>query len=271
MSQQSSLFLRLPQELRDEIYKYALLDQRKIALTEKESKIVLQNYGNITTCIERPKASLFPGDPFSKKEPYLRATTSLSQVSRQIRAEFSQFLRTADVDVVARIHGFDFGHAIYYFRSLPPDRLQSFCVKEDGTAKCILKLELAAPDNSYWHANLAKWIQFVECWVGLEGELRTSQKTVSRLSLEDSFTCEPPEIVHKVYRFYQDHRNGAGRLELDKIFFTLLAKSEVECYAREGHRACQMERLLQTTLSRQMFRSSCSNGEDSHRETHGRI
>ena len=227
MPQGTSKFLTLPRELRDEIYYHVFQQRPEVPLSVKGSKVVLHGQDGGTTYIGRPTAFLFTNSE-KRKGPFLISTNALSEVNSQVRTEFSEFLRTVDVDVIARVRNFDFGHVIDHFNSLPRNRSESFCVQHDGTARCILTVELSGPYDARWSANLGRWISYVERWIGLEGELRTAHKTV-----EDSHTVirwvrAPPDIVNEVYVCYQNHRRGAGRLELDRIFYTLWASYGVE-------------------------------------------
>ena len=244
MPQQISLFLNLPRELRDKIYQYVFEDWPEIPYKVKGSRIVLYATQGERTYRERPTAFLKPANLTAETDHRLVCTAAFPRVNRHIRSEFSDFLRSYEVDTVARVRNFDFGHVIEHISGLSPNKLEAYHVRVDGTSTCILELELGGPYDFQWRVNLNRWIEYVEGWVGLEGELMTAHKTIPDLSTQDSFTRAPPEIVRELYACTETHALGAGRLELSKIFYTLLARCGLESFILVGDRAKTLSWLV---------------------------
>lgn len=237
MSNQTSHFLNLPLELRISIYSHTLIEhQPEIPRVVKGSTVVWHGKQGGPAYTQRPRA--FLGEKLSSNfdGPTLVCPLALSQVNRQIRTEFSDYLRTAPVDIVSRIRNFDWSHLIHLIQSLPDWRKDQFLVGEDGTAGSILYFELGGPYSPDWRTNLMRWIEFVEDWARNPGhELKSLHKTIQDLSTSDRW-CRAPsgEIVCEVYTMYQCQGKGIGRLELDKVFYTLLGRYKAEVMLRGG-------------------------------------
>jgi hypothetical protein len=75
-----------------------------------------------------------------------------------------------------------------------------------------------------------RWVDFVEEWASRSNaELKTLHKAIKDLATPNrrSFVFHG-EVGRKLYAVYQSQRRGAGRLELDKIYYTLLGKYQAE-------------------------------------------
>jgi hypothetical protein len=230
MSPQTSQFLNLPIELRNHVYSFALVNhQRKIQPKIEGSRIVIHSRRT-----ERPKAFLLLQNSSANEKPTLSCSLALSQINHQIRFELSDVLRTSTVDIVAQVRNFDFSHVIELFESLQTRRRDQFLVKDDGNARSVLYLELGGPYDADWHANVAKWIEFVEDWIPV-GELKTLHRTIQDLSTTDRW-CRAPRgtIIYDLYGMYQARKEGAGRLEMDKMFYTVLCRYKAELEMRGG-------------------------------------
>lgn len=229
MSGPESLFLNLPIELRNTVYSYALTDhQPEIPLSVKGSSVVWHGTAGINY-LERPIAFLL------HDQPKLLCPLALPQVNHQIRTEFSDFLRTAPVDIVSKVRNFDFRHVISFFESLPGWRREQSLVMEDGSVHSNLCFEFGGPYDAQWRSNLMHWIEFVDNWTDSSGhELKTLHKTIQDLSNTDRGCRAPVQIIWDVWTTHRSHRKGAGRLELDKIFYTLKARFEAELMMRGG-------------------------------------
>ena len=230
MSLETPHFLNLPIELRNHVYSIAVsTHQPDVSSKIEGSRIVIQS-----RCTERPRAFLLSQHSSTEGKPILSCPLALSQTNHQMRLELSDVLRTSAVDIVAQVRNFDFTHVIRFFESLPPWRRDHFLVQDGGNARSILYLELGGPYNADWHANIAKWIEFVEDWIP-GGELKTAHKTIQDLSTTDRW-CRAPRgtIIYDFYEMYQARKKGAGRLELDKMFYAVLCRYKVELEMRGG-------------------------------------
>jgi hypothetical protein len=237
MSRQASPFLNLPLELRISIYSHALIDhQPEIPCVVKGSTVVLRGTESVSAYTQRPKAFRVENCSSDVDGPALVCPLALSQVNRQIRSEFSDYLRTAPVDIVSRIRNFNWSHLMCFIRSLPDWRKDQFLVGKDGMADSTLYFELGGPYSPDWRTNLMCWIEFVEDWTQSPShELKTLHKTIQDLSTSDRWCRAPPgEIVCEVYTMYQCQRKRIGRLEMDKVFYTLLGRYKAEVMLRGG-------------------------------------
>ena len=240
MSPQTSHFLNLPIELRNHVHSFALSAKwSENPLTTAGSRVVV-----CSTYRERPKAFLLPHYSSAGDKPILACPSALSQINPRIRLELSDVLRTSTVDIVAQVRNFDFAHVIRFFESLPAWRRDQFLVADDGNARSILYLELGGPYDADWRANLTLWIEFVENWIAV-GELKTLHKTIQDLSTADRW-CRAPRgtIVYNLFVVYQEHKKGAGRLEMDKIFYTVLCRYKAELAMRGGSPKWQSDTSL---------------------------
>ena len=231
MSQDNSPFLNLPLELRIEIYFRALIQhQPEIPLRLKRSIVSLFQRPDGPIYTKRPEAFLITDASSNNQGPVLVCALALSQTSRQVRSEFSDFLRMAPVDIVTKVYNFDWSNTIDLIASLPKWRQDQFLVRQDGTAQSTLYLELGGPYYRNWRSNLVHWVDFVEEWAShSNAELKTLHKAIKDLASPDrrSFVFHG-EVGCKLYPVYQSQRRGAGRLELDKIYFTFLGKYRAE-------------------------------------------
>lgn len=228
MPQQTCHFLNLPRELRDRVYQFVFEDRPKIPPTVERSKVVLHRSNSARPCIERPTGFVVPAITGSNEGYRLVCEAALCRVNRQIQNEFSDFLRSNDIDVVARVCNFDFQHVIAYINSLAPNQRTAFGVRRDGTARCTLRIEIDGSFDDRWRTQLYHWIEFVEKWIGLDGELMTAHRTIYKWPAEDRYDRELSALLPKLYSCYQTHPHGPGRLELDKLFYTLLGRHEAE-------------------------------------------
>ena len=251
MSRETSPFLNLPLELRIHIYHHALIQhQPDIPLTAKKSRIKLR--GEKDAYKEKPIAFLITTTSSADLSRWqLACPLALSQANRQIRSEFSDLLRTASVDIICNIRSFDFSHVIEMLATVPMWRQDQFLVREDGTAESTLYLRLGGPYAADWRADLMQWIAFVDSLtINPTGELRTSHRTTRDVFDWDrnvgdwnrDYCATYGRIVSEIYLMYQRHRRGGGRLEFDKIFYTLLCRYNAEVMMRGGHPT--FERLL---------------------------
>ena len=239
MSKQTSDFLTLPLELRNNIDSYALIHhQPEIRLTVKGSTVVFHGRNGGLAYTQRPRAFLVENGPSDVSRPALVCPLAISQVNRQVRTEFASYLRIAPVDLVSRNRNFDWTDVTHCIQSLPDWRRDQFRVGEDGIADTILYSELGGPYGPDWRTNLMSWIEFVENWTqDPNHELKTLARTIQDLSTSDRRCRAPPgEIVREVFTMYQSRMKGAGRLELDKIFYTILGRFKAEIMMDRGTR-----------------------------------
>lgn len=210
--------LALPREIRDEIYHIIIEQRLRIPWPLKTSPPIPE----ATTYREKPTAFLSDAHTLVSSDP-------VSQVKKQMRAEFSDLLRTLNVHIVVRVKNFDFTTAIKYLNDVRRERQEVFHVREDGTSTARLKIQLVGPYDGEWKSNLKQWIDQVEKWVSLEGELVTAHRTLQQCVVTKCYCIRVPRAsLFEVYYEYQAHQRGAGRLELDKIFYTLLSRYRAE-------------------------------------------
>ena len=223
MSKDVSPFLNLPLELRIEIYSHALIQhQPKIPLRLKRSTVSFFPRANGPIYTKRPEAFLITDTSSSGHGPILVCPLAISQTNRQIRTEFSDFLRTAPVDIVTKVQNFDCSNVITFINCSPKWRQGHFLVRQDGTAHSTLYLELKGPYSPDLRSHLLCWISFVEKWAhGSNDELKAMHKVVkdSPTTGQQGSLCHG-EVGRRLGPIYQSQRKGAGRLELDKIYVT---------------------------------------------------
>ena len=232
MSGPSSTLQSLPSELRDHIYQYVLINEHTFRDWYYHRREPPQH-------IERIKAYLRPTGAKDGNFPILTSAAAFSCVSKPIRADFSDFLHSvnSDIDIVVEVHNFDFSHVIQYLQT--KGRKEAFCVREDGTIHSRLMVKLGGPFDKDWKPNLQHWIDFIESWIGLDEELATAHKTIVEPDAKDPkrkdpWSRAPTELLTGLYRYYQGHRRGAGRLELDRLFYTVYARFGVVAMMIQG-------------------------------------
>lgn len=231
MSGRPCHLLNLPRELRNEIYRHVFEQRPAVCLPiDKFDHALCQR---INPChkkgVERPIAALRENEASSLGEvPLVICNTPFSQVNRQVQAEHANFLRSVDVDVAAGVQNFDLSRVIEYLNNLSKSAVEHYHVRRDGTSRSKLKLELRGPYDRNWKANLARWIDYVERCVGLDGEFMATHKIVRPLEDQEIPSRLDPAVVLELFNEYQNHRLGAGRLELDKIFYTIFARHRAE-------------------------------------------
>ena len=241
--------LTLPLEIRNQIYGYLFSERKEVVFEDKGP--ILPSLRRRKPIFERPRAYLRAGVNGKTERPALFSTNAIARVNRQLHVEVSEFVFTADFDVVASVRNLDFDHVLSFLQALPGDRYEAFCVKYDGTASRNLILELGGPyhkkfdeagfqlpDSSSsltarnllpmtdtgWPTNLERWIRGVESLVGEHGEIATACKTISDQISQDTWSRPPADLVQELYCAHERHFRGSGRLELGKIFFTLFSR-----------------------------------------------
>ena len=218
---------RLPQEIRDEIYKYVVLETEDVHLGS-EPKIPRLRQSSSTLVQPRYQARIL--SIASRDGSKARMTTSapLCGANKQLRQEISDFLEVSGLPVVATVRNFNFVHVLDYLTTpASRPRVGRYTCKEDGTVPQRLVIELSGPYDEHWQQNLRRWIERIE---GLlpehAAELGVLHKTVPWQGRWGVRT--PPDILGPVWRMLGEWPVGAGRLELDKVFFTLHGRFQVE-------------------------------------------
>ena len=219
--------LRLPQELRDEIYKYVLVEEDEIRLAHQPNAPHI-----ITSCwLKAPRYQarlLQQTGPQDGLNARMSAAAPLCQLNKQIRLETSDFLECSKLPIVARVVNFDFGHVMQYLREpAPRPRLQRHAAREDGASPGRLMIELSGPYGGDWEKNLMAWIESIDRLLPEQSEeLAALHKTVQFAGRWTVYT--PANIVRTVGELWQRRPVGAGRRELEKVFLALFCRHEVE-------------------------------------------
>lgn len=218
--------LQLPQEIRDEIYKYILLEEEEI---QHEARAKYSRRMTPSWSVRQPRyqARIVCNRLKDGPDVQMSCPAALSEVNRQIRVEVSDFLENSKLSVVARVRNFDFDHVLRYLATPATRRtLTRHAVREDGTVPHRMVIELSGPYDDDGRANLQRWIEGVDGLMqGRSEELGVLHKTAFQGRFK---VCAPAAIVWKVGAMYEAWPLGAGRLESEKVFFALYTRWEVE-------------------------------------------
>lgn len=218
---------RLPQEIRDEIYTYIILEHEEIHLDSKPDSSGVRRS---SSTFLQPKYHARILSAASRGGREIRMTTSapLCEANKQLRHEISDVLEVSSLPVVATVRNFNFDHVLNYMTTPASSlRVGRHTCREDGTIPQRLEIELSGPYDEHWQQNLRRWIERIE---GLlpehPAELGLLHKTVPWRGRWGVRT--PPDILGHVWSMLRTWPVGAGRLELNKIFFTLFGRFQVE-------------------------------------------
>ena len=111
--------LASPREIKDQIYTNVLQQQRELPIKVKGSKIRLTIWKLLPPKLKRVRAFLRTRTDHNAHDCFLFTSCELAQVNKQIRYEFFDFLRTAEVDLIVTVQNFDFLHIFDLINSLP--------------------------------------------------------------------------------------------------------------------------------------------------------
>ena len=220
---------RLPQELRDIIYSYVLFEEEILGMDDfRKHKDSRPEPRSLVLATKRYAAYIF-----EREDEDIRLTTKapLGQVSRHLRVEISRFLESNDFRVVARVQNLSFDHVSRYLQRLSlRGNLARHTVCEDGRIPEPLMLELAGPYDQDCIASLNRWIKSVdELFPDRNAELGALRKTVLNASPQNRFQNRAsPAIIRKAGAMHDEWKLGAGRWELEKVFFVLYIRYRVE-------------------------------------------
>lgn len=227
----ASALLRLPRELRDEIFAYVLLGQEEISL--KRCARLQPTHGEVWTVLDPRYQTQIAEDGSSCEFTAIARDKStpapLGQVNRQLRIEVSEFLEHSGLPVVARVRNFDFEHVLHFL--VTPDskpRFLGYTVGEDGEVQSNRPmLELVGPYDEDWRANLERWVKGLErLFPQRHGELAFSHKTLPWNGHWGIRT--PPEIVREAWQLQQAWPLGVGGRELELVFFAMFTRQRME-------------------------------------------
>lgn len=217
-------FLRLPREIRDEIYRYVVLEEEEVHMyPPREPLLKNREHRTWTVLLPRYQARIIPTG-LNDGSILLSTTASLGQINRQIRSDISDLLDDSQLPMVTRVQNFDFDHITRYLTALSSQsRLQRHVVREDGIIPRKLLIELSGPYDGHWEDNLLRWAECLEKLLPEEdaefGGLHKLAAVAgwSRLS----FSQGDMDIMRGEQLMWRRRPRGAGRLALEKIFWML--------------------------------------------------
>lgn len=123
-----------------------------------------------TKLVEARKRLLLVTDDNNEQKPRLMCTDPLSEVNRQLRAEFQHYLHAASVSnaTVARVRNFDF-HNVLQFLSVPNEKpLNDFKLQSNGQFTRRLTVELHGFYTKSCMENLESWIDYINLLLGTD-------------------------------------------------------------------------------------------------------
>lgn len=180
--------------------------------------------GPLKDLAQRQEAFLATGIP-STNGSQLIHNSPLSRANKQLREDFSRFLHTAPLRVVARVENFDFRHILHFLSRLEEAQQTAFRVRHDGTSARSLILQLRGLYTEASLDNLQHWIEQIHAFAGPEthAELACLYKTapVSQVHYFYKLIVNPLAQVHQ--KFDEGIAPGGGEIEAYKILVTLNA------------------------------------------------
>jgi hypothetical protein len=231
--------LRLPVELRTIIYDYATIQQEwlPVDLASATHHIPSETLAYFLECAKDPRRKvIFKGllkdlTPQQRgflttqrsdfDAPQLTSSHPLSRVNKQVYAEFSEFLRTSSMPVVATVRNLDFSHVIHFLSTLEKLRQNSFKVGLDGNSERKLTIGLQGPYTASCMNSLRLWIEHVHLFVGPErsAELATLYKIIPVFPDETgTYSSSIPMLVMMgIDKFLGHCAPGGGKIEARKI------------------------------------------------------
>jgi hypothetical protein len=220
--------MRLPVELRNIIYDYATT--REDWPTHRQGEWVSK--GPLAALAPRQRA-FFTNKSSDPEATQLIYSHALSQVNKQIRADFSEFVRASSIPVVARVQNLDFSRVIHFLSALEMDLQNAFKVGLNGNSKRKLTIELQGPYSLYPIQGLRTWGAQVQSFLGQgeKAELAALYKTVPEPLEEDEhyiFRVHRMLVVY-VHGCHEHCAPGGGRIEVGKVVQTLLCRYQTEC------------------------------------------
>lgn len=247
--------LKLPVELRYQIYTYATDEQQWFAPeSERIRPLPLgRNRFGQRHFRDNSDGALFP-----RHKAFLTTNTSdpnkaqltcahpIARVNKQLRVEMSGFLRTSSMPIVSRTRDFDFSHVQHFLSTLEDVHQDTFKVRPDGTSARNLTIELQAPYKKSRMKNLRHWIEYVDAFVGpekpaefcalyktvdIDGPMRTAITMIvlPRFPYHDAdlYKCLPLAALEDVQKYRASIAPGGGRIEVNKIVATLTSWLEI--------------------------------------------
>jgi len=227
--------LRLPVTLRQKIYHYA---------TERERWPDRNPDGRRCSrlaVLEPQRRALLTSDRTNLDRPQLIYSHPLSQVSKRVRTEFSDWICTAStIPVVSVVRDLDFSHVQHFLSTLEEAHQDAFKLRYDGSSDRRLTIELQGPYTKGSRDNVRGWIDYVDAFVGPEkqAELGALYKTIdiddpkpapitiivlplSQHYDGDVYRRVPVAVLKYVHECYNDIAPGGGEIEAHKIMRTL--------------------------------------------------
>ncbi|KAF2159182.1 hypothetical protein M409DRAFT_61008 [Zasmidium cellare ATCC 36951] len=226
--------LTLPYELLEQIFEH-LFQRPEGPIIVKGHEILFRHHSDKARPLvgERPRAYLLPNSSNGEKSPSLYSTHPLGQVNTQLRREISTFLRTAAVDVVTRVEGFDHSHLITLLKSLPPTKLKSLTVDPDADAEHTrtLRIHLSPAYTPAWTTHLTAYLTAISALIPQDQEISTA------IALLPQPEAHRPHlgVLYTLYRHWKEGmREGPAREEVRKILGVFWARVRGEGVCMTG-------------------------------------
>lgn len=171
----------------------------------------------------------------------LMCAHSLARVNKQLRLEFSEFLRTS-MPIVSRMRDFDFSHVQHFLSTLEVVHQNTFKVRHDETSGRKLTIELQGPYTKSSMENLHRWVECVNAFTGseerpefcalykaieIDGPNRAEIIVIilppSRYHDAALYRCLPIAALKEVREYRANIAPGSGRIEVNKTVAVLTA------------------------------------------------
>lgn len=157
--------LKLPAELRYQVYSYATEEQQWFA---PESERIQPLQLGLNRFGQRHFRNNSDGALFPRQKAFLTTNTSdpnkaqltcahpIARVNKQLRVEMSGFLRTSSLPIVSRVRDFDFSHVQHFLSTLEDVRQDKFKLRHNGSPDRKLTIELQGPYTTSCIENLQR-------------------------------------------------------------------------------------------------------------------
>lgn len=161
-------------------------------------------------------------------------SSPLSFANKQLREDFSRFLHTAPLNVVARAYDFDFRHIVQFLSRLGGTHQDDFRVRRDGTSARKLIIELHGPYTESYMDNMHQWLKQAHTFAGPEEEAELA--TLYRIPMAcPPMICDMDAInplVKVDANLNEGMAPGGGKTEAGKIAFTINASDALHTHYR---------------------------------------
>lgn len=156
--------------------------------------------------------------------------------------------------VVSRVREFDFSRIRHFLSTLEEVHQDTFMLRDDGSPDRKLTIELQGPYTTSCMANLQRWIEYVDVFVGPEkkAELSTLYKTIDSDDLKRAVTpwTTPPQCRHfdddlhrripitvlkDVLEYHDSLAPGGGEIEVHKLMRTLYCWLAMDWIFQQEH------------------------------------